>query len=33
VDENWDYDNPTVHMIPIPGSCLFTSSPRHRVDR
>lgn len=32
VDEGWDYDNPTVHMIPIPGGCLFTSGPR-RVDR
>lgn len=33
VDDDWDYDNPTVHMIPIPGGCLVTSSPRRRVNR
>ncbi len=31
-DAEWDYDNPTVHMVPIPGGCLFTSGPR-RLDR
>lgn len=30
-DEEWDYDEPTIHMVPLPGGCLFTIRPR-RLD-
>lgn len=31
-DAEWDYDTPTVSMLPLPGGCLFTVRPR-RLDR